>query len=76
MQGKKPQKVHTYGTDSVAALAAYNIVLFELRRSRAFAKVKLIPYTRSKARQRCTILNLSHYTYILSYCRSSCIHQK
>ena len=33
-----------YETDSVAALAAYKIVLFTLWRSRAFAKVKLICY--------------------------------
>ncbi len=29
----------SYGTDSVAVLAAYKIVLFELRRSNAVAKV-------------------------------------
>ena len=40
----RQQTVHTYETDSVAALAADKIVLFELRRSRAFAKVKLIRY--------------------------------
>ncbi len=44
IQSSKPQTVHTYGTDSVAALAAYKIVLFELRRSNDVAKVKLIRY--------------------------------
>ena len=42
--GSKPQTVHSYGTDSVAALAVCKIVLFDLWRSEAFAKVKLIRY--------------------------------
>ena len=33
IQGSKPQTAHSCGTDSVAVLAAYKIVPFELRRS-------------------------------------------
>ena len=33
--GSELQTVQPYGTDSVAALAAYKIVLFELRRDNA-----------------------------------------
>ena len=38
-----------YGTDSVAALAAYKIVLFELRRSNAVAEIKFFRYNRINA---------------------------